>query len=72
MLPLGQGWTFLLYGSGETVSSPKEGTEQPTPALALALSSAAPSLGVDGSQWLEPPLAEPGLPPPGVERTGML
>lgn len=59
MLLLGQDTrlNFLLYGYGETDSFPKEGTEQPTPALALALGSAAPSLGVDRSQWLEPPLS---------------
>jgi hypothetical protein len=56
MLLLGQDarLNFLLYGYGETDSFPKEGTEQPTPALALG--SATPSLGVDRSQWLEPPL----------------
>lgn len=58
MLLLGQDarLNFSLYSYGETDSFPKEGTEQPAPALALASGSAAPSLGVDGSQWLEPPL----------------
>lgn len=36
----------------------KQRTEQPTPALALAWGSAAPSLEVEGSQWLEPLLGQ--------------
>lgn len=49
---------FLLYGYGEADSFPKQRTEQPTPALALARGSAAPSLEVEGSQWLEPVLGQ--------------
>lgn len=36
---------------------PQRGDRTDNSALALALGSAAPSLGVDRSQWLEPPLS---------------